>query len=582
MKRRSCSIWAVCFAFSAVSCGSDDGGQPSPARPDATSQEDAAIEVAAPNDASAGDVATIDVSESSTIDASDVTPIEAAADVSGSDARDVAARDVDSGETAPPKPPFDWVGIIGTGQSLSVGVTAGVITTTQPFKNLKLVDRGPDPKYPITPDAGAPMWATTPLVEPIRTNVPGSGPGFGDGQYPNNIQGETPHCGMANTLSAMWLARGGQGDYVTAHSVVGWSGHCLVDIDKAGGKRAYPASLNEARVWKGLAAAASKTFGYGGITLTHGECDASNASYGAGLFRFWQDYNADLKAITGQQQDVALLVSQQSTKATGAGGSAVQVWKAGVDHPGQIVCTGPKYQYQYSADFLHLPAPGYERLGQKYAEVLDLVVNRKVAWRPLQPNKVTRAGTTITVDFDVPNPPLVWDSHITPPHQTANTEWANGKGFEVTDASGAHLAISRVAIQGASVVITLAADPARPVTVGYALTQDGMGNQGGTNAGLRGLLRDSDEFAGWDAETIASNVMNGSRVVTSAAASGFLRRTGYDIVTGPGVPADTVVASHDNDGQLTLSAPWPGASGPVMLSFRHDERNYCVHFSMSE
>ena len=90
------------------------------------------------------------------------------------------------------------------------------------------------------------------------------------------------------------------------------------DIDKAGGKRAYPASLNEARLWKGFAAAASKKFGYGGITLTHGECDAANTAYGAGLYRFWQDYNTDLKAITGQQQDVVLLVSQQSTIATGA------------------------------------------------------------------------------------------------------------------------------------------------------------------------------------------------------------------------------------------------------------------------
>jgi hypothetical protein len=541
-----------------------------------------ALDEAASNDAGLDEGASIDMSESSTADTSDTMPIDAAVDVSRGDAGDGAAKDVASGEPAPPKPPFDWVGVIGTGQSLSVGVTASAMTTTQPFKNLKLVDRGADPKYPITADAGAPMWATAPLVEPIRIKVPGTGPGYSDDQYPDNIYGETPHSGMANTLSAIWAARGGQGDYVTAHSVVGWSGHCLVDIDKAGGQRAYPASLNEARLWKGFAATASKTFGYGGITLTHGECDASNAMYGAGLFRFWQDYNADLKAITGQQQDIVLLVSQQSTIATGAGGSAVQVWLAGVAHPGQVVCTGPKYAYQYSPDFLHFPAPGYERLGQKYAEVFDLVVNRKVPWKPLQPNKVTRAGATVTVDFDVPNPPLVWDSHVTPPHQTANTEWASGKGFEVTDSTGAHLTISQVAIQGSSVVITLAGDPKRAVTVGYALTQEGMGNQGGTNLGLRGLLRDSDEFVGWDAETIASEVTNGSTVVTSVAANGFLRRAGYDIVTGPGVPADIVVLSHDNDGQVTLSAPWPGASGTAMLSFRHDERNYCVHFSMNE
>ena len=117
-----------------------------------------------------------------------------------------------------------------------------------------------------------------------------------------------------------------------------------------------------------------------------------------------------------------MLVSQQSSVNTGAAGSAVAVWLAGVAHPGQIICTGPKYQYQYLPDHQHMAAPGYERLGQKYAEVFDLVVNQKVAWKPLQPNKIARTGSTITVGFDVPNPPLVWDVHMAVPHQQVNTE----------------------------------------------------------------------------------------------------------------------------------------------------------------
>jgi hypothetical protein len=51
-------------------------------------------------------------------------------------------------------------------------------------------------------------------------------------------------------------------------------------------------------------------------------------------------------------------------------------------------------------------------------------------------------------------------------------------------------------------------------------------------------------------------------------------------VTGPSAPKDLVVASHDSDDHLTLSAPWPGPTGGVMLTFHHDEHNYCVHFSM--
>jgi hypothetical protein len=482
----------------------------------------------------------------------------------------------------PPDPPFAWVGVIGTGQSLSVGATSTPLTKTQPFHNLKLVDTGPDPKYPIGA-GGAPIWAATPLVEPFRTHVTGTGPGYADGQYPNSVGGESPQSGMANALTALWTAHGGGGEYVTAHSNVGWSGHCLTDINKAGGKRAYPASLHEASVFQGLAQAAGKTFGYGGIILTHGECDGGNARYGAGLFTLWQDYNTDLKAITGQPQDVVLLVSQQST--IGAGNyanSAVQVWQAGVAHPGQVVCTGPKYQYAYSTtDNLHFQAPGYVRMGEKYAEVFDLIVNQGVAWKPLQPSRIDRAGAVLTIVLDVPNPPLAWDEHLAKPHQTTNTAWANGRGFEVKDAAGAPLTISDATIAGSTVVLTLAAAPVGKITVAYAITQDGTGLQGGTALGMHGQLRDSDELIAYDAELIDATVTAGSPVVTSTTAGAFAQRAAHDlVVVADSLPADTIVSSFDSASQLTLSAPWAGATGTAKLAIHHDLHNYCVHFAM--
>src|SRR5262249_54349756 len=90
------------------------------------------------------------------------------------------------GEGGQPEAPDPGVGVIGTGQSLSVGATSVSISLTQPFANMKLEDQGPDPKYPID-GSGAPVWVTKPLTEPIRTWVDGSGPGYGDGQYPDNL-----------------------------------------------------------------------------------------------------------------------------------------------------------------------------------------------------------------------------------------------------------------------------------------------------------------------------------------------------------------------------------------------------------
>lgn len=492
-----------------------------------------------------------------------------------------AASDSGTGGTPiPQNPPFDWVGIIGTGQSLSVGATASNLSTEQPYGNLKLVDNGPDPKYPID-GADVSNFAAVPLVEPIRDWSNGAGPGYDDGQYPNNVSGETPASGMANQISASWKARPESvGDYVTVHSVVGWSGHPLVDIDKQGGQRGYLASMHEGQAWKALAEAGGKTFGYGAIILTHGESDAGNPDYGAGLFVMYQDYNADLKALTGQTTDVPLLISQQSTIASGPEGSAVQVFQAGVDHPGQIVCTGPKYAYQYSSDLLHLPAPGYLRMGQKYAEVFDKVVNQKLAWKPLGPKSATLSGATITVDFDVPTPPLVFDENIAPPHQSAHSAWANGRGFEVVDGSGNELEITNAAISGTSVVLTMASPPDGAVRVRYAVTQDGGDLAGGTVQGLRGQLRDSNDVVGYDSETISCNVENGSSTITPGSSGGFVRRTGWDLVSGGSLSANAIVLSQDSDDQLTLSEPWTGASGTVELSFHHDLYNYCVHFAL--
>src|SRR5262249_23922688 len=72
----------------------------------------------------------------------------------------------------PPQPLADWVGVIGTGQSLSIGAAAGTpISTTQPFNNLKLHDDGPDPRYPLD---GSGDLSLVPLTELFRpTSLPG-------------------------------------------------------------------------------------------------------------------------------------------------------------------------------------------------------------------------------------------------------------------------------------------------------------------------------------------------------------------------------------------------------------------------
>jgi hypothetical protein len=393
---------------------------------------------------------------------------------------------------------WDWNGVVATGQSLSVGARARAATlTTQTFHNLKLSLGAATLTVPPY-DPTSPSLSVVPLVEPIRdeaTSYPGA--------YPLNIYGETPDTAMADQVSAL-CQRDKGGEFVTVHTVVGESGQGMEVINKTATVttnkgHAYAATLFEVSALGRLAAAAGKTYGVGAIVLTHGETDAVNANYENDMLKLAADYNADIAAITGQRAPILLLVTQQQTcpgdNSTTA--SLIAQWKIGVDHPSSAVCVGPKYQYAYAGDHLHLVANGYDQLGEKYAEVYYERVVLGHDWQPLQPTSARRSGNVIIVGFHVPVPPLAWDSGMPAPHQTAHTAWSKGRGFEVQNQDGEQT-IDSVAIQNDSVVIALPGAPtATGLVVRYAVTQDGSGTLGGLATGRIGQLRDSDPLLGY-------------------------------------------------------------------------------------
>jgi hypothetical protein len=388
---------------------------------------------------------------------------------------------------------WDWNGIIGTGQSLAVGTTP-VTSDTQPYGNLKL-SLGSSTVPPFDPDSGE--LSMVPLVEPIRP--PGSG--F-PRPYPDNIWGETPHSAMANQITALVQAEPG-GDYVSVHSVVGESGQGMSEIEKGAVDtgttgRAYAASLFEVEAISRLAAESEHTYGVGAVVLTHGETDAGNGTYDDQIVQMWSDYNADISALTGQTRSIPLLVSQQHSYPTTAGTRSVATqiqWELGLQHPGDVVCTGPKYQYEGDDDGIHLTSRGYRQLGEKLGQIYYQMVVLRQVWQPLQPVRAERDGThTIVVTFQVPVPPLVWNEDMPSPHQDYLTEWSLGRGFEVR-ARATEYVITSVEIVGDTVAITCDSDlPESDLMVGYAVTSDGTPMAGGSHRW--GQLRDSDPLVG--------------------------------------------------------------------------------------
>jgi len=387
---------------------------------------------------------------------------------------------------------WDLHGIVGTGQSLSVGTTP-IMSTEQPYGNLKLALG--DAVVPPW-DASQPELTLVPLVEPIRplsTTWPSP--------YPGNIGGETPHSAMANQITRLVKeAAGEDADYVSVHSVVGESGQGMVALKKQTADttgetgRAYAATLFETEAITRLAAAADKTYGISAIVMTHGETDSGSSTYKDELIQLHRDYNTDLAALTGQLQKIPMFLTQQFAYPSSAGTTSVAThaqWELSVEHPEDFVCVGPKYQYPGHGDGVHLSSEGYRQLGEKLGQVYfeRLVLGHD--WRPLEPISVTRDGRNVIVKFHVPVPPLSWDDALPSP-----TNWGEAKGFELRR-QNSRVNIASVALTEDTVVLTAAADlPTEELFVSYAMTAEAVKLPVLSEAVRWGCLRDSDPFVG--------------------------------------------------------------------------------------
>jgi hypothetical protein len=472
-----------------------------------------------------------------------------------------------------------WLGVVGTGQSLSVGAASnGMVFTTPSATNRKLSLGARGTTWPI--DSNDPELSLAPLAEPIRPLDTGS-----SNPYPNNIYGETFHTAMGSQLGAQSMAVGA-GDLPSVHSVVGQGAASITIIRKNGTGNAYAASIFEVTALARLVAAAGASYEVGAVMLTHGEADAELPTYEDEIVRLASDYDQDLRAITGQSRAIPMIVSQQhADPVTGRSTSTIALWKAGVDQPGKIICAGPKYQYGYANDRIHLVAGQYDRLGIKYAEVFYEVVVRGNPWQPLQPIEATLDGQMINVRFHVPSPPMAWQETFSAPHQFMHSAWMNGRGFEVEDSQG-EMTITSAVIDGDIVRLGLDRAPdtsAAPLVLRYAMTQDATALAGGLVSGRFGQLHDSDPLVGVDAGEIECNVTAGMPTVTATATGGFLGRSMHDMVddvAGTGLPADTTLTAVNASG-ATLSKPWGGATGTARLRVRSNQWNYAVAFEVT-
>lgn len=312
--------------------------------------------------------------------------------------------------------------VLSTGQSLAMGYNSSVaLSTYQPYENLMF-----NPGVEAT---------TTPLI-PLYES--------GQGERGNV---ETPSSGVVNSLSAYIY-----NEFPFALGLHGKSGTAYSGLKQ--GTAQYNLGITQVTNAKTYLDGQGKTLIPIAITSAHGESDyyAGLAStYAANLAEWQSNYEDDVNAVTGRTDSIPLFINQMNSAAFGD--IAAAQLDAHRNNPGKVILVGPKYQYAYASDHLHLTSTNSRHSGEMFAKVINKVVFEGETWNPLMPTSVNRVGNIVTIDYDIPEGTLAID--------TSNVAARMNYGFEFSETGGSGTTISSVElIEGnTKVKITLSGTP---------------------------------------------------------------------------------------------------------------------------
>ncbi len=218
----------------------------------------------------------------------------------------------------------------------------------------------------------------------------------------------------------------------------------------------------------------------GGIVPTRWDAEIPRPAglewYRDQLIAYRTQWSADLAAITGQAGEIPMFTYQT----LGPAGEA-QLMAADADP--EIHLVGPHYAVPSAlnsrrpdgraGDAIHLSADGERWWGEQVGKVMHRVLDLGEKWEPLRPIRARLDETRdrVLIDFAVPRPPLVIDTNFLPRQEIAvNGGYSSLAGFQVRDGTGATVAITDLAVDGADRVRIHLATPlpeGARWTVGY-------------------------------------------------------------------------------------------------------------------
>ncbi len=314
--------------------------------------------------------------------------------------------------------------IIGLGQSLMVGSqSAGTLVSTA----------SPRPADVLMFNAGVNSDVRMGLVtsgEPQATLDPASLTGFlplvakvGQG---GGSRGETVMEALANHLAADAEERGTRYRSLSLTAAHGGSSYAVLKK----GSQVYSNMLAALGRAKTLAEAQGWKIVVPACLLKHGESDSDNPNYLADLLVWRSDVDADVKAITGQSESVHFIMGQPSTHLGSTPHSALAMLEAHNTSPYHHL-SGPDYPFgeAYASDELHMTGLGYHLIGEQMARTWKQLLGPvPVPPRITQILSACRTGLDVKLTYEVPAPPLVFD--------TLTVSERDVKGFRYADHAG--------------------------------------------------------------------------------------------------------------------------------------------------
>lgn len=205
--------------------------------------------------------------------------------------------------------------------------------------------------------------------------------------------------------------------------------------------------------------------------------------------RMHNDLNTDIKAVTGQKDDIRIISYQTTTVTKGLrykpnnyDGTEARTPNAQMElirDDSLIWASGPTYPYDFVNESLHIDAVGQKSIGLLAAKSAMGILRNEKRNIGLVPIKYEVVGNDIRILFNVPEPPLCFD--------TINVRKADNYGFNVIRKDDTDI-ISDVLIEQNTVVVKCTESPSG-CKLRYGINGDFL--KGGRRCGPRGNLRDS-------------------------------------------------------------------------------------------